>query len=220
MSALRLPPLPSIREILKLYRLTALKSLSQNFILNDNLSNKIIKKSKIIPDSHVIEVGPGPGGLTRAIIKKVPKSLTVIEKDIRFKPILEMLAESYQLAGGHMNIVYDDITKIDLSGMFSEEEQKKWTSASPNIHIIGNLPFNVSTHLIIRWLKAISERSGLWKYGRTRMTLTFQKEVAERLVAQEDEAQRCRLSIMAQTWTTPSLKFIIPGKDINHLYCY
>jgi len=221
MSAPRLPPLPSIRDILKLYRLNAIKRLSQNFLLDQRLIDKIISKSGHLTGSQVLEVGPGPGGLTRSILKQVPKRLVVVEKDRRFKPTLDMLADAFGAINGQMDIIYDDITKINLENLFPMEEKRDWDDKAPDIYIIGNLPFNVSTPLIIKWLHAIAERRGPWAFGRTKMTLTFQKEVAERLVADASDHQRCRLSVMAQTWTFPVLRFIIPGNRIIYfVYLY
>ncbi|XP_012261479.2 dimethyladenosine transferase 1, mitochondrial [Athalia rosae] len=211
MAALRLPPLPTVRDLVKLYRIQAQKHLAQNFLMDENLTNKIIKKAGKLTDSYVLEVGPGPGGLTRSIMRKQPRKVIVVEKDRRFLPTLQLLSEAFTNAGGEMDIIIDDITKINLD-LFPEEEKKEWEDEVPRIHLIGNLPFNVSTHLIIEWLKAISERSGPWALGRAKMTLTFQKEVAERLVASSFAPNRCRLSVMAQAWTKPQLKFIIPGK--------
>lgn len=212
MATLRLPPLPSTREIIKLYKLNAKKNLAQNFLLDENLTNKIVKKAGDLSACDVLEVGPGPGGITRSILRKYPKRLIVVEKDIRFKPTLNMLAEAYTAINGKMEILFDDILRINLQSVFSDIEKTEWEDKAPKIHLIGNLPFNVSTHLIIRWLQAISEKTGPWSFGRTRMTLTFQKEVAERLTAPPYDDQRCRLSVMAQAWTKPLLRFVIPGK--------
>lgn len=209
---IRLPPLPTIKDIIKLYKLSALKHLSQNFLLDERLIDKIIKKAGNLNGSHVVEVGPGPGGLTRSIIRKGPKKLIVVEKDRRFKPTLDMLADSFNCVHGEMDIIYDDIRNLNMNNIFPMEEKKEWLDQVPNIHLIGNLPFNVSTILIIEWLKKISEHSGAWTYGRVKMLLTFQKEVAERLVAEPFDKQRCRLSVMAQAWTQPFLCTIIPGK--------
>lgn len=211
MSAPRLPPLPSIREILKIYHLNAVKSLSQNFLLDQNICDKIIRKSGKLTGSQVFEVGPGPGGLTRSIIKQIPKRIVVVEKDCRFKPAMDMLADSCKTVNGEMDVIYDDIMKTNIENLFPEEEKRNWDGKPPDIYVIGNLPFSVSTPLIIKWLHAIAERRGPWAYGRTKMTLTFQKEVAERLIAPVGHSQRCRLSVMAQTWTFPVLRFIIPG---------
>lgn len=212
MLSVRLPPLPTIRDLIKLYNLNALKQLSQNFLLDERLITKIINKAGKLDKGYVLEVGPGPGGLTRSIIRKCPKKVIVVEKDKRFQPTLEMLADSFAAINGQMDIIYDDIRNINMTHMFPEEEKLEWTDKCPNIHLIGNLPFNVSTPLIIEWLRQISMRTGPWAYGRTKMLLTFQKEVAERLVADPCEEQRCRLSVMAQTWTTPVIRSIIPGE--------
>lgn len=211
MAILRLPPLPSTKEIIKLYKLSAKKKLAQNFLLDENLTNKIVKKAGDLTACEVLEVGPGPGGITRSILRNFPTKLIVVEKDVRFKPTLDMLAEAFTAVNGKMDIFYEDILKINMNTIFSGTEKRNWMDNSPKIHLIGNLPFNVSTHLIIRWLQAVSEKTGPWSLGRTRMTLTFQKEVAERLVAPPHDDQRCRLSVMAQAWTKPLLRFIIPG---------
>lgn len=213
MSAPRLPPFPTIRNILKIYRLRASKRLSQNFLMDHNLTNKIVSKAGNLAGSQVLEVGPGPGGLTQAILRKIPERLVVVEKDRRFKPTLDMLAESFGAINGKMDIVYNDIMKTDIESLFPMEKKRNWNDKPPDIFIIGNLPFNVSTPLIIKWLHAIAEQRGPWAFGRTKMTLTFQKEVAERLVAQPTEEQRCRLSVMAQAYTFPVLRFIIPGNQ-------
>lgn len=213
MSTPRLPPFPTVRDILKMYRLNAIKRLSQNFLMDRNLTDKIVSKAGDLAEKQVLEVGPGPGGLTQSILKRVPERLVVVEKDQRFKPTLNMLADSFSMINRKMDIIYDDITKTNIENLFPMEKKRNWNDKAPDIFIIGNLPFNVSTHLIIKWLHAISEQRGPWAFGRTKMTLTFQKEVAERLVAQPMEKQRCRLSVMAQTWTFPILRFIIPGNQ-------
>lgn len=224
MSVPRLPPFPSIRDILKLYQLKAIKRLSQNFLLNHNLINKIVSKAGNLAGSQVLEIGPGPGGLTQAILKRVPERLVVVEKDQRFKPPLNILADSFAAVDGKMDIIYDDIMKTNIESLFPMEKKRAWNDKPPDIYIIGNLPFNVSTPLIIKWLHAISEQRGPWAFGRTKMTLLFQKEIAERLVAEPTKNYRCRLSVMAQAYTFPVLRFIIPGNQTarfkNILFCY
>uniref|UniRef100_A0A0K8SDC9 rRNA adenine N(6)-methyltransferase n=1 Tax=Lygus hesperus TaxID=30085 RepID=A0A0K8SDC9_LYGHE len=205
----RLPPLPTIKDILRLYNLRALKQLSQNFIMDTRITDKIVKAAGGIRNGYVCEVGPGPGNITRSIINRGPSSVIVVEKDRRFLTPLEMLAEASPCA---FKIIVGDVLSLNMESLFPQEEAKVWTDAPPNIHIIGNLPFNVATPLIIRWFKNISERSSAWKMGRVRMTLTFQKEVAERMVAPILTKERCRLSIMAQNWCHIEHKFNIPGK--------
>ena len=111
-----------------------------------------------------------------------------------------------------MMIEINDIRSYNFQGGFSDVHCYDWFDAPPPIHLIGNLPFNVSTNLIIRWLSSISERNSAWHFGRTPMTLTFQKEVAERIVAPAINVQRCRLSVICQMWCDVEHKFTIPGK--------
>lgn len=207
----RLPPLPTIRDLVRLYRLRALRQLSQNFLMDERLTDRIVKSAGRIENGYVCEVGPGPGGITRSIIRRAPKKLIVVEKDPRFVPTLELLAEACQ-EFTEMKIEIGDIMSYNLEAAFADAPTMEWADYPPPIHLIGNLPFSVSTHLIIRWLHAISERRSAWLYGRTRMTLTFQKEVAERMAAPVMHEQRCRLSVMCQMWCNVHHKFTIPGK--------
>ncbi|KAK7862924.1 hypothetical protein R5R35_002971 [Gryllus longicercus] len=206
--AVRLPPLPSIRDIISLYKINALRKLSQNFLLDTRIIDRIVKTAGRIEDGYVCEVGPGPGGITRSILKRNPRRVIVIEKDKRFLPSLELLADASQ---GHMDIILGDVMSYKMDKVFPDDYCKPWDGPPPNIHLIGNLPFNVSTPLIIKWMKSISEKNSAWTYGRTKMTLTFQKEVAERLVAPISSDQRCRLSVMCQNWCKITHKFTIPG---------
>ncbi|CAH0546467.1 unnamed protein product [Brassicogethes aeneus] len=208
---IRLPPLPTIRDLVKLYRLKALKQLSQNFLMDERLTDKIVKAAGKIQNHYVCEVGPGPGGITRSIIKRQPHKLIVVEKDPRFIPTLELLQESCASVTD-MKIEIGDIRSYNFDNGFINVPKHNWYEAPPPIHLIGNLPFSVSTNLLVRWLKSISEKSSAWSFGRTSMTLTFQKEVAERMVAQVGEKQRCRLSVMCQFWCDIDYKFTIPGK--------
>lgn len=209
-ASIRLPPLPTIRDILKLYKITALKRLSQNFLLNERITDKIVSSVGKINNSVVFEVGPGPGNITRSIIKKNPKQVTVIEKDSRFLPSLELLKEASQHVV-NLNIVLGDIKTFNFESSLEEVNPSNWFEAPPKICIIGNLPFNVSTILIVKWLQAISERNSVWKFGRVPMTLTFQKEVAERIVACNNDKQRCRLSVISQMWCDVEYNFTIKG---------
>ncbi|XP_060533307.1 dimethyladenosine transferase 1, mitochondrial [Cylas formicarius] len=207
----RLPPLPTVRDLVKLYRIKALKQLSQNFLMDERITDKIVKNAGNISDHYVCEVGPGPGSITRSIIKRAPRRLIVVEKDPRFLPALELLREASRDVTD-MHIEINDIREYNMEKGFDGAPKHEWEDAEPPIHLIGNLPFSVSTNLIIRWLKSVSERTSAWSYGRTSMTLTFQQEVAERIVARPDSESRCRLSVMCQIWAKAQLKFTIPGK--------
>ena len=111
-----------------------------------------------------------------------------------------------------MKLIHGDVLRYDMSNMFPPESKKDWSDVPPNIHIIGNLPFSVSTQLIINWLNNIANRNGAWLYGRVNLTLTFQKEVAERMVSNVMQPERCRLSVMCQNWCEVNHCFTIPGK--------
>jgi dimethyladenosine transferase 1 len=208
---LRLPPLPSIRDIIRLYKLNAKKQLSQNFLLDSNISRKIVRSAGSLQDGYVCEVGPGPGGITRAILESGIKQLIVIEKDERFMSSLVMLNEA---SGGMMRIFLGDVVRFDMQTVFPAEMSTEWSNQqTPNLHIIGNLPFSVSTPLIIHWLEDISLRRGAWSHGRVPLTLTFQKEVAQRMVAATMRRQRCRLSVMCQYLCDVQYLFTINGQS-------
>ncbi|XP_055595232.1 dimethyladenosine transferase 1, mitochondrial [Uranotaenia lowii] len=210
-SGVRLPPLPTIRDLVRLYKLRAIKQLSQNFLMDENLTGKIVRSAGNIKDKYVLEVGPGPGGITRSIIRKFPRHLVVVEKDRRFLPTLELLADvskDYL----QMDIVRGDILDYPTAEAFPDCPKSDWNGKRAPINIIGNLPFAISTRLLINWLRDISLHIGVWNLGRASLTLTFQKEVAERIVAPMLSEYRCRLSVMNQIWSRPELKFIIPGQ--------
>lgn len=207
----RLPPLPTIRDLVRLYKLRAIKQLSQNFLMDGRLTDKIVKAAGNINDKYVLEVGPGPGGITRSIIKKFPRQLVVVEKDRRFLPTLELLSEASQ-DFLRMDIVRGDILEYRTESAFPDCPKTDWNDKRAPVHIIGNLPFAISTRLLINWLREISLQAGAWSLGRSSLTLTFQKEVAERIVAPILSERRCRLSVMNQIWSRAELKFIIPGK--------
>ncbi|XP_067099172.1 dimethyladenosine transferase 1, mitochondrial [Osmerus mordax] len=209
LASFRLPPLPTIGEVIKLYNLRAEKQLSQNFLLDMKLTDKIVRQAGNLKEAHVCEVGPGPGGLTRSILNAGAADLLVVEKDTRFMPGLKLLSEA---APGKVRIVHGDILNYRMDRGFPSSIIKEWEDVPPDLHIIGNLPFSVSTPLIIKWLENISNRTGPFTYGRTRLTLTFQKEVAERLTASARSRQRSRLSIMAQYLCTVKSCFTIPGR--------
>lgn len=115
-------------------------------------------------------------------------------------------------ASGRLTAYHGDVLRFNMDNLFPEDCVKAWTDEPPNTHVIGNLPFNVATPLIFQYMEAISKKTGAWRYGRTKMTLTFQKEVAERIVATPKSDQRARLSVDIQNLCQVKLKMIIPGR--------
>ncbi|KAL3315291.1 Dimethyladenosine transferase 1, mitochondrial [Cichlidogyrus casuarinus] len=226
---MKIPALPSIREILQIYGIKALKHLGQNFLLQPRCIDNIVKCAGDLRDAYVIEVGPGPGGLTRSILRLgPPKYLAVVELDRRFLPGLEELRISAHQFGTKMDIYRTDILQFPMDNLFPDDYIRDWSdhwsheavkkSILPKpskMIVIGNLPFNISTPLISNWINDIAERRGLWRYGRVPMLLTFQKEVAERLIANPWEEQRSRLSIMAQNYCNVEYKRTISGKAFS-----
>ncbi len=172
----------SLKEVVDKNELMAKKSLGQNFLLNQNIPDKIIRvsleKQGIIDfsDTSVFEIGPGPGGLTRAIINNKPKKLTVIEMDERCIKIMAELKEETKI---NMDIVNSDALKVDFSEFDDNRKQ-----------IISNLPYNISVPLLIKWLKKMNCYEAL--------TLMFQKEVAERIMASVKTKDYGRISVLAQ----------------------
>ncbi|KAH8259750.1 hypothetical protein KR026_009829 [Drosophila bipectinata] len=204
-SGMRLPPLPTIRELVKLYKLQAMKQLSQNFLMDERLTDKIVKSAGRIDHSDIVlEVGPGPGGITRSILRRQPQRLILVEKDERFGETLQLLRECAKPLNIQLDTYYDDILRFNIEHHVPDTSQR--------LHLIGNLPFAISTRLLINWYADLAARRGAFRRNDTCMTLTFQKEVAERICAPVGGEQRCRLSVMSQIWTEPVMKFIIPGK--------
>ena len=174
--------LPSLKLTVESHGLLAKKSLGQNFLLDRNITDKIIslslKKQNIYSyeGAHVFEVGPGPGGLTRAVISNYPDKMTVIELDERCIQIMEDINSK---TGNILEILNQDALKFDFS---YEEILEK--------HIVSNLPYNISVPLLTKWLANI----GCYKS----LTLMFQKEVADRIQAQTSTKEYGRLSVLAQ----------------------
>ncbi|MDP3853232.1 16S rRNA (adenine(1518)-N(6)/adenine(1519)-N(6))-dimethyltransferase RsmA [Phenylobacterium sp.] len=154
----------------------AKKSFGQHFLLDLNITRKIARLAQVGQGDHVIEVGPGPGGLTRALLETGAR-VTAIEKDPRFLPLLEDLAT---VAGGALAIRVEDALGADETAL---------AQGAP-AHVVSNLPYNVGTALLIKWLTGT--------FTPASMTLMFQKEVAERVVALPGDDAYGRLSVLAQ----------------------
>lgn len=167
--------LPSIAKHASKHGIVPLKRYSQNFIFDSTLCDKIVRASGLYEGQCVLEVGPGTGGLTRAILLYNPKSLTVIETDRRCIPLLMEIRESYP----NLNIIQDDATKLELSTL----NYKK-------LSIIANLPYQIGTELLIRWLKN--------RQLINSMTLMLQREVVDRICAKLGTKSYGRLSVISQ----------------------
>ena len=208
MTGRRLPPLPTVKDILRLYNISATKKLSQNFILDPRQLDRLAGLA-LPRDKYVVEVGPGPGGITRSLLGQGARRCLVIEKDPRFLPALQLLNEA---SGGRLDIHIGDVMTFNMEKLLPGlVDNSDWNGPHPNIEIIGNLPFNVSTPLLIRWLEAISDRKSFWSHGRVPMTLTFQLEVAQRMSAPPGNPIRSRLSVVCQNWTRVNHKYTLPG---------
>ncbi len=174
-----LPVLPPLRDVIARHGLAASKALGQNFLLDEQLLSRIAAIPKIGTDDLVYEVGPGPGGLSRAILRR-GATLIAVERDARCIPALGELSAAFP---GQMHLIEGDAAAVDVASA---------TGGKPH-HIIANLPYNVGTHLLLGWLNAAP-----WPPSWQSLTLMFQAEVAERLIAKAGDDAYGRLSILAQ----------------------
>jgi 16S rRNA (adenine1518-N6/adenine1519-N6)-dimethyltransferase len=171
--------LPPLRDVIREYSLTARKSLGQNFLLDLNLTARIARAAGPLEDATVIEIGPGPGGLTRALLALGAAHVIAVEHDERAIPALEAIGRRYP---GRLEIVNADALTFD----------PKPYLGSGKARIVANLPYNIGTHLLIGWLSIEP-----WPPWYDMMVLMFQREVAERIVAREDEEAYGRLGVLA-----------------------
>ncbi|MCF7646984.1 16S rRNA (adenine(1518)-N(6)/adenine(1519)-N(6))-dimethyltransferase RsmA [Bacillus subtilis] len=185
--------LPPLRDVIERHELNAKKSLGQNFLLDLNLTSKIARQAGDLQDQPVIEVGPGPGGLTRAILAQ-GGIVTAIERDERCLPALEEIAAEYP---GRLRVISGDALQQDFTTLFPDTAKKP--------KIIANLPYNVGTQLLIGWLL-----SDPWPPFYSSMTLMFQKEVAERIVAHAGDDAYGRLGVLAGWRTQSKIAFDLP----------
>jgi 16S rRNA (adenine1518-N6/adenine1519-N6)-dimethyltransferase len=183
--------LPPLRDVVSRFGLSAKKSLGQNFLFDANLLNKIVRVAGDLTDKNVYEVGPGPGGLTRAILAANPARLVAVEKDPR---CIDGLKELERYFSTPLELIAQDALEIDESQYFLSTTE-----------IIANLPYNVGTALLIKWL-SLPNWPGWW----SGMTLMFQKEVAQRIVALPDTPAYGRLSVLAQWRCEARLMFDVP----------
>ena len=171
--------LPPLREVIREHSLSARKSLGQNFLLDLNLTARIARAAGPLEDATVIEVGPGPGGLTRALLALGARRVIAVERDERALAPLEAIAKRYP---GRLEVVCADALSLDLRPLLAGERAK----------IVANLPYNIATQLLINWLTAEP-----WPPWYDMMVLMFQREVAERIVAHANEEAYGRLGVLA-----------------------
>jgi 16S rRNA (adenine1518-N6/adenine1519-N6)-dimethyltransferase len=170
--------LPPLREVIAEHGLDARKSLGQNFLLDLNLTSRIARSAGDLSNCTVIEVGPGPGGLTRALLAAGAKKVIAIEKDTRCLPALSQISEHYK---GTLEVIEGDALKYNPADL-----------ADGPIKIIANLPYNVGTQLLLGWLTT-DEWPPFWDS----LTLMFQKEVGQRIVAETGDKAYGRLGVLA-----------------------
>jgi 16S rRNA (adenine1518-N6/adenine1519-N6)-dimethyltransferase len=173
--------------------LSAKKSLGQNFLLDFNLTRRIARAAGPLDEVTVVEVGPGPGGLTRALLLEGAARVVAIEKDSRCLPALADISELYP---GRLDIVHADARDLDYGAL----------ALSAPARIVANLPYGVATPLLISWLKAEP-----WPPWFDRLVLMFQLEVAERIVAAPGGKDYGRLAVLSQWRTTPRILLTIPA---------
>ncbi len=183
--------LPPLREVIAAHGLSATKSLGQNFLFDLNLTRRIARAAAPLDTATIIEIGPGPGGLTRALLAEGARKVIAIERDRRAIPALEEIAKHYP---GRLEIVEGDALALDVRGM-----------AQGPVKIVANLPYNIATPLLIGWLSQEP-----WPPWYQSLTLMFQKEVAERIAAKPGSDAYGRLSIIAQ-WRCETKKLF----DVN-----
>jgi 16S rRNA (adenine1518-N6/adenine1519-N6)-dimethyltransferase len=171
--------LPPLREVIAAPGLSAKKALGQNFLLDLNLTARIARAAGDLSGSDVLEVGPGPGGLTRGLLAEGARRVVAVEKDARCLPALEEIAAAYP---GRLEVIQGDALALDTLALLR-----------PPIRIVANLPYNVGTELLVRWLTP-----PVWPPVWSSLTLMFQKEVAERIVAAPGNKAYGRLAVLAQ----------------------
>jgi 16S rRNA (adenine1518-N6/adenine1519-N6)-dimethyltransferase len=182
--------LPPLRDVIARHELAARKSLGQHFLLDLNLTRRIVREAGLADQVAIIEIGPGPGGLTRALVESSAREIIAVERDNRF---VAALSELMAASGGRLRLVEADALQVDTATLVPAPRA-----------IIANLPYNVGTPLLINWLKQIDQYVSL--------TLMFQKEVADRIVARPRTPAYGRLSVMCQWLADVRVLFEVPAR--------
>jgi 16S rRNA (adenine1518-N6/adenine1519-N6)-dimethyltransferase len=189
--------LPPLRDVIARHGLDAKKALGQNFLLDLNLTQKIARTAGPLEDVTVIEVGPGPGGLTRAILSLGAKKVIAIERDSRCLPALAEIADFYP---GRLEVIEGDALNTPFENLVTEGPVK----------IIANLPYNVGTQLLVNWLLPKA-----WPPFYQSMTLMFQREVGLRIVADADDDHYGRLGVLCGWRTNARMAFDVPPQAFS-----
>jgi 16S rRNA (adenine1518-N6/adenine1519-N6)-dimethyltransferase len=184
--------LPPLREVIRAAGLIAKKSLGQNFLLDLNLTRRIARAAGPLEGATIVEVGPGPGGLTRALLLEGADRVIAIERDERCLPALQEIAAAYPK---RLEIVTADARDVDYAAL----------SLNPPARLVANLPYSVGTPLLIGWLKTEP-----WPPWFDRLVLMFQREVADRIVAEPRTKDYGRLAVLSQWRTSPRILFTLP----------
>ncbi len=171
--------LPPLRDVIAAHDLQPKKSLGQNFLLDLNLTAKIARQAGDLSGCDVLEIGPGPGGLTRGLLAEGARRVLAVEKDARCLPALEEVAAAYP---DRLKVINADALELDVLAHLT-----------PPVRVVANLPYNVGTELLVRWLTPKE-----WPPYWDSLTLMFQKEVAQRIVAQPGGKAYGRLAILSQ----------------------
>jgi 16S rRNA (adenine1518-N6/adenine1519-N6)-dimethyltransferase len=189
--------LPPLRDVIARHGLDAKKALGQNFLLDLNLTQKIARTAGPLEGVTVIEVGPGPGGLTRAILSLGAKKVIAIERDARCLPALAEIADFYP---GRLEVIEGDALKTPFENLVTEGP----------VRIIANLPYNVGTQLLVNWLLPKT-----WPPFYQSMTLMFQREVGLRIVADADDDHYGRLGVLCGWRTHARMAFDVPPQAFS-----
>ena len=195
--------LPPLRDVVQRHGLDAKKSLGQNFLFDLNLTQKIARAAGPLEDVTVFEVGPGPGGLTRAILSLGAKKVIAIERDARALPVLAEIADHYP---GRLEVIEGDALQIDFAALGAEK-----ASGGP-VKIIANLPYNIGTQLLLNWLLPEDKT---WPPFWQSLTLMFQREVGLRIVADQEDDHYGRLGVLAGWRTDPHMMFDVPPQAFS-----
>ncbi len=196
--------LPRLRDVIQRHGLDARKALGQNFLLDLNLTQKIARSAGSLEGVTVFEVGPGPGGLTRAILSLGAEKLVAVERDSRCLPALAEISDHYP---ERLEVIEGDALKIDFAALAREKSEGR------PVKIIANLPYNVGTQLLLNWLlpeDGPEPGKQPWPPFWESLTLMFQREVGLRIVADETDDHYGRLGVLAGWRTQAHMVFDVP----------